>query len=151
MYHVKVTASSKEYSIGIPKLDSRGWTDSGEDNRMLVSPSFMIASQLGATFPPSSMEMAASHCANYVETYYEDKNGNRKKDSNETVVHLKDWRLPTEAEIKIIIKFQYMPNAAMDEVLSGRYYWSATGQVENPQSGSSSGSSSAVRCIRNAF
>ena len=151
MYHVKVTASSKEYSIGIPKLDSRGWTDSGEDNRMLVSPSFMIASQLGATFPPSSMEMAASHCANYVETYYEDKNGNRKKDSNETVVHLKDWRLPTEAEIKIIIKFQYMPNAAMDEVLSGRYYWSATGEVENPQSGSSSGSSSAVRCIRNAF
>ena len=151
MYHVKVTASSKEYSIGIPKLDSRGWTDSGEDNRMLVSPSFMIASQLGAPFAPTSMEMAASHCANYVETYYEDKNGNRKKDSNETVVHLNDWRLPTEAEIKIIIKFQYVPNAAMVEVLSGRYYWSSTGQVENPQSESTSGSSGAVRCIRNAF
>ena len=151
MYHVKIASSSADYSVGIPKLDNRGWTDSGDDNKLLVSPSFMIASQLGATFAPTSMEMAASHCANYVETYYEDKNGNRKKDSNETVVHLNDWRLPTEAEIKIIIKFQYMENAAMDEVLSGRYYWSATGQVENTLSGSSSGSSSAVRCIRNAF
>ena len=151
MYHVKIASSSADYSAGIPKLNSKGWTDSGDDNKNLVSPSFMIASQLGATFAPTSMEMAASHCANYVETYYEDKNGNRKKDSDETVVHLKDWRLPTEAEIKIIIKFQYVENAAMDEVLSGRYYWSATGQVENTLSGSSSGSSSAVRCIRNAF
>lgn len=151
MYHVRLTSSSADYSVGIPKLDSRGWTDNGEDNRLLVSPSFMIASQLGATYAPTSMEMAASHCANYVETYYEDKNDNGQKDSDETVVHLKDWRLPTEAEINIIIKFQYMQNAAMDEVLSGRYYWSSTGQVENPQSGSSSGSSSAVRCIRNAF
>ena len=151
MYHVKIASSSADYSVGIPKLDNRGWTDSGDDNKLLVSPSFMIASQLGATFAPTSMEMAASHCANYVETYYEDKNGNRKKDSNETVVHLNDWRLPTEAEIKIIIKFQYVENAAMVEVLSGRYYWSATGQVENTLSESTSGSSSAVRCIRNAF
>ena len=142
MYHVKLTASSGEYSLGIPKLDSRGYTDPGEDNARLVSPSFMIASQLGATYAPSSMEQAASHCNRYVETY---------KDASGKVVHLDDWRLPTVAEINIILKFQYMENAAMDEVLSGRYYWSATGQVENTKSSSASGSSSAVRCIRNAF
>ena len=142
MYHVKLTASSGEYSLGIPKLDSNGYTDSGSDNEKLVCPSFMIASQLGATYAPASVNQAASHCNRYVETYKDDKG---------EVVHLDDWRLPTEAEIKIIIKFQYMENAAMDEVLSGRYYWSATGQVENTLSGSSSGSISAVRCIRNAF
>ena len=123
-------------------MDSRGWTDSGEDNKKLVSPSFMIASQLGATYAPSSTAQAASHCANYVETY---------KDENGKVVHLDDWRLPTEEEIKIIIRFQYADNAAMDEVLSGQKYWSATGEVENPQSSSTNSNQSAVRCIRNAF
>ena len=123
-------------------MDSRGWTDNGEDNKKLVSPSFMIASQLGATYAPTSMEQAASHCANYVETY---------RDENGSVVHLKDWRLPTEAEINIIIRFQYMNNAAMDEVLAGKRYWSATGEVENPQSTASDSNQSAVRCIRNAF
>ena len=142
MYHVKIASSSSLYSVGIPKMDGRGWTDSGEDNRRLVSPSFMIASQLGATYAPTSMEQAASHCSNYVETY---------KDGSGKVVHLKDWRLPTEAEINIIIRFQYAENAAMDEVLAGRKYWSATGEVDNPQSSSSNGNQSAVRCIRNAF
>ena len=142
MYNVKLTSSSGEYSLGIPKLDSRGYTDSSEENSKLVCPSFMIASQLGATYAPTSVEQAASHCSYYVETY---------KDASGKVVHLDDWRLPTEEEIKIIIKFQYMTDAAMDEVLSGRYYWSATGQVENTKSSSSSTSSSAVRCIRNAF
>lgn len=142
MYQVKLASSSSSYSVGIPKMDSRGWTDSGEDNRKLVSPSFMIASQLGATFAPSTTEQAASHCANYVETY---------KDASGTVVHLNDWRLPTEEEIKIIIRFQYAENAAMDEVLAGQKYWSATGEVENPQSTSTNTNQSAVRCIRNAF
>ena len=141
MYHVKLTSSSADYSVGIPQLDSKGWTSDGQDNKLLVAPSFMIASQLGATYAPTSMAQAASHCYHYVETY---------KDEFGHVVHLDDWRLPTEAEIKIIIKFQYMENAAMDEVLSGRYYWSATGQVENTRSQSSS-TTSAVRCIRNAF
>lgn len=142
MYHIKLASSSSSYSVGIPKMDGRGWTDSGEDNRKLVSPSFMIASQLGATYAPTSKEQAASHCANYVETY---------KDASGKVVHLKDWRLPTEEEIKIIIRFQYAENAAMDEVLAGEKYWSATGEVENPQSSSTNTNQSAVRCIRNAF
>lgn len=143
MYRVRLSSSSSEYSASVPKMDEKGWTDSGEDNSNLVSPSFMIASQLGATYAPSSVAQAASHCNQYVETY---------KDESGNVIHLKDWRLPTRAEIEIIIRFQYVPNAAMDEVLSGKSYWSATGAVSNPQSTTgSSGTTSAVRCIRNAF
>ena len=142
MYHVRLTSSSNSYSIGIPKLDANGWTDGSEANALLVSPSFMIASQLGATYAPTNVEQAASHCNQYVETY---------KDASGNVIHLSDWRLPTAAEINIIIHFQYATNAAMVEVLSGRYYWSASGQQENEKSSSEVGSKSAVRCIRNAF
>lgn len=141
MYHVRLTSSSSSYTVGIPKLDDRGYTDVGDDNKVLVSPSFMIASQLGATYSPTSVNMAASHCNQYVEVYEDPKTGE--------TVHLKDWRLPTEAEINIIIRFQYAENAAMDEVLAGQYYWSATGAVENPNG--DGGTSSAVRCIRDAF
>lgn len=49
MYHVQITASSGDYTLGQPRI-TNGKTDPGEDNAELVSPSFMIASQLGAVF-----------------------------------------------------------------------------------------------------
>lgn len=61
MYHVQITASSGDYTLGQPRI-TNGKTDPGEDNAELVSPSFMIASQLGAVFSISDEEMAASHC-----------------------------------------------------------------------------------------
>ena len=145
MYHVQITASSGKYIVGIPELDSNGFTDHGEDNAKLVSPSFMIASQLGATQPPSSLAQAEQHCREYVEVHDPD---NDPRTNN--AIHYDNWRLPTKAEVQIIIDFQYVPNAAMDEVLSGNYYWSATGEVRNPQSGST-GTQSAVRCIRDVY
>ena len=146
MYHVQITASSGKYIVGIPQLDADGFTDGGADNAKLVSPSFMIASQLGATQAPTSQEQAERHCREYVEVY--DPDGDP---ATNNAIHYDDWRLPTAAEIQIIIDFQYVENAAMDEVLSGRYYWSATGQIGNPQSSSSNGTQSAVRCIRDAY
>ena len=146
MYHVQITASSGKYIVGIPKLDADGFTDDGADNAKLVSPSFMIASQLGATLAPGTQAQAERHCREYVEVY--DPDGNP---ATNNAIHYDDWRLPTAAEIQIIIDFQYVENAAMDEVLSGRYYWSATGQVGNPQSSSSNSTQSAVRCIRDAY
>ena len=146
MYHVQITASSGKYIVGIPQLDADGFTDGGADNAKLVSPSFMIASQLGATQAPNSQEQAERHCREYVEVY--DPDGDP---ATNNAIHYDDWRLPTAAEIQIIIDFQYVENAAMDEVLSGRYYWSATGQIGNPQSSSSNGTQSAVRCIRDAY
>lgn len=83
----------------------------------------MIASQLGAVYDVNSVEMAASHCKQYVEVY---------KDEKGKSVALSDWRLPTRAELEIIIDFQYRDNAAMDEVLAGKEYYSASGVVNNP-------------------
>lgn len=138
MYHVQITASSGEYTLGRPRITG-GKTDPGEDNAQLVSPSFMIASQLGMVYSnPTRTEMAASHCKEYVETYI-DETGN--------VVHLDDWRLPTKAELGIIAKFQGKPNSAIDVVLTGNNYYSASGStyVGGGQSGTF------LRCVRDAY
>lgn len=137
MYHVQITASSGEYTLGKPRLDADGYTDNGADNAQLVSPSFMLASQLGATSTVSNITMAKEHCKRYVEVA-------------EDGTKYDDWRLPTRAEVEIIMKFQYKENAAMDEVLNGKSYWCADeGLVENNET--SSTSSNAIRCIRDAY
>lgn len=144
MYHVRITASSGDYTVGRPKITENGITDPGTDNAELVSPSFMIASQLGAVFEISSVEMAASHCKQYVEVYKDKQTGK--------TIHLQGWRLPTKAELEIIIKFQYKTNAAMDEVLAGKHYYSASGIVDNPQgSNDKNPDQKAIRCVRDAY
>ncbi len=152
IYHVRITASSDEYVLGAPRMTKDGITDGGIDNARMVSPSFMIASQLGAVYSdaftsaiPNTVAnaeikrtaMAASHCKNYVEVYV---NADGDK------VHLHDWRLPTAAELLIIKEFQYVTNAAMDEVLAGDRYYSASGLVIVNGT-----SSRAIRCVRDAF
>ena len=136
MYHVQITSSSSEYTLGRPRITD-GKTDPGADNAELVSPSFLIASQLGAVLAAESVEQAASHCEQYVEV---DENGNVYD----------NWRLPTEAELKIIMDFQYAENAAMDEVLSGSRYWSASGRVTNGHV-SYNPNDGAIRCIRDVY
>lgn len=153
MYHVRITSTSDQYNIGIPRqtieqyeatiggvkqVHPQNITDDDIQNNKLVSPSFMIASQLGASLSPSNREVAERHCAQYVETY---------KDENGDVVHLTNWRLPTKAEIEIIIKFQIVPNAAMDKVLSGKRYWSALGTVDTEENVAAN-EATAVRCVR---
>ena len=155
MYHVQIKATSSSYTLGIPKRDPvTDYTLSDEDNAKLVSPSFMIASQLGATSSTTStsstyIERAKSHCSQYVETYFDDANNNKVWDSGETVVHLDDWRLPTEAEIAIIVKFQDS-SEVMDVVLAGANYFCASpkGYVST---GIESGSSKYTRCIRDVY
>lgn len=129
------------YRLGYPKLNSNGVTDSGDDNKILVSPSFMIASQLGAVTDVKQDE-AANHCKNYVEV-----SGVIWKDGKAdytNVKYYKGWRLPTEAEIKIIDKYQNEPNSAIDKVLTGKSYWAASGEVtlEGGQN------TKRLRCIR---
>ena len=138
MYHVLITSTSDKYTLGRPKLDANGYTAGDENNAKLVSPSFMLASQLGAVYPFDYLEAAADHCSKYVEAY-------RKKDG--TVGYYDDWRLPTEAEIKIIYDYQY-ESEAMDEVLSGDRYWSASGLVPKTEG---QGSDRAIRCIRDMY
>lgn len=158
MYHVVISASSGEYTLGKPRLvqDEHNpglmVTDRGADNAELVSPSFMIASRLGFVNTGSgylslkddetSLRIVREHCANYVEVY---------KDKNGKTVTLDDWRLPTKAELEIIMKFQGTKNEdadAIDYLLNAKAYFSASGPVENSKS-STSGTS--IRCIRDAY
>lgn len=172
MYHVRVMATSPEYTVGIPKLDAEGYTLSSEDNAKLVSPSFMIASRLGAIYStygglqqvidtqdsdnngvPDRREIFNEHCKNYVEVYFEDADGDHTWDQGEREVHYDDWRLPTEAEIQIIISLQGTATEsapAIDYLLNGRYYMSASGPVYNSKA-TNEGDESAIRCIRDAY
>lgn len=144
MYHVNITSSSNTYVVGIPMQDVDGYTDNSTENSKLVSPSFMIASQLGAVYAyggdtESNRKRARTHCKEYAETYVNE---------NGEVVHLTDWRLPTAAEIGIIVKFQ-TKSEVMDVVLGGRYYFCASGTVGTGITGNNDGYF--LRCIRDVY
>ena len=158
IYHIRITSTSEEYKLGNPKLTSDGYTDPSSENALLVSPSFMIASRLGyVDSTHGGMEymdkdsdefrdIVRDHCSKYVEVY---------KDGEDIVV-LDDWRLPTEAELNIIINYQGTKGSdadAIDYLLNAAYYWAASGRVYNPKEekfGSSSNNVTAFRCIRDA-
>ena len=144
MYHVNITSSSNTYVVGIPMQDVDGYTDNSTENSKLVSPSFMIASQLGAVYASggdteSNRKRARTHCKEYAETYVNE---------NGEVVHLTDWRLPTAAEIGIIVKFQ-TKSEVMEVVLGGRYYFCASGTVGTGITGNNDGYF--LRCIRDVY
>lgn len=160
IYHIRITASSGTYTLGRPKMvtksDGYSYTDPGEDNKNLVSPSFMIASRLGfintgtggitLSDNQTSQDVAAHHCARYVEVYQDPETG-------EKVVY-DDWRLPTEEEINIILKFQGAQNEnadAIDFLLNAGYYFSASGPVVNTKASYNNRSSISMRCIRDAY
>lgn len=144
MYHIRITSTSNAYVLGVPQKDANGYTAGGDDNANLVSPSFMINSQLGATQGANtSIESAAQYCAQYQEAY---------KGSDGKIYTYSDWRLPTKAEINIIIKYQGKPGAvaeSMYTVMTGSSYWSPTGLVTNPNY--PNGASSATRCVRDMY
>lgn len=145
IYHVRITAASSVYRIGYPKIDDDGYTVSGNDNAMLVSPSFMIASQLGNTDKtgPENTEIAniqkevKEHCKKYIEV---------ELSSTKKVVY-NDWRLPTPAELDIIAKFQKEDNSAVNEILVSKEYWSSNGkhQVRDDEDASEG---TRIRCVR---
>ncbi len=144
MYFVRITKTSGEYTLAVPALNSEGYTDPSEENNRLVSPAFMLASQLGAVQPTEFFEQtensdefnAKDQCLHYVEV---DTDG----------IEYRDWRLPTEAELEIIMKFQYADGSVMDEVLAGQYYWAASGNsVYNERATNTDSSIPAIRCIR---
>lgn len=157
MYHIRITSTSNEYKLGNPKLTSDGYTDPSKENALLVSPSFMIASGLGfmdsntgnlSSLGATSDEFRAvmrDHCSKYVEVYQD-------PDTKEYVV-LDDWRLPTEAELKIIMEYQGTSGTnadAIDYLLNAQWYWAANDRVENSKTQGNNGIT-ATRCIRDAI
>lgn len=147
MYHVRVTSTSNEYIIANPQLmdengnpindRGRGYTMEGDINARIVSPSFMVASQLGESILPTNEHhyvvpgiegiyyYAKRQCQDYVEARYDDLNGNNDYDAGEPVYHYSDWRLPTRAEIEYIVAHQEM-SRAMDKVLYAQQYFHAS-------------------------
>ena len=165
-YHVRVMASSNDYTIGRPALDEFGHTAGDAENAKLVSPSFVIASRLGAVLSTYSglsnmsndkkLVAFADHAKNYVEV--DDVNDDKK----DPVVVYDNWRLPTEAELKIIMDIQGTDGVnadAIDFLLNGGYYMSASGPVFNPKNSDGTtkladpwqATGVAIRCVRDVF
>jgi hypothetical protein len=114
MYVVRITTTSSTYTVDRP-LITDGVTDGSAANNNVVSPAFMIASQLGTVYQASWVN-ASTHCKNYVEVH---------KNADGTETKYDDWRLPTLAELSIITKYQTAGKDVMTTVLAGPYYWSA--------------------------
>lgn len=135
MYFVRITKTSNEYVLSVPAMDEDGYTENSPENNKLVAPAFMIASQLG-TVSPQSFASAKEHCKQYAE----------KSIAGQVY---DDWRLPTEAELEIIDKYQNTTGSVIDEVLGGKYYWAASGKAYETQEGSDGEKDNAyIRCIR---
>lgn len=135
MYFVRITKTSDKYVLSVPAMDKDGYTESSRENNKLVAPAFMIASQLGTVYP-QSFESAKKHCKEYAE----------KSIAGEVY---EDWRLPTEAELEIIDRYQNTNGSVIDEVLARRYYWAASGTAYVTMNGDQGSASNAyIRCIR---
>lgn len=135
MYFVRITKTSNEYVLSVPAMDKDGYTENSPENNQLVAPAFMIASQLGTVYPQRFND-AKEHCKQYAE----------KSLAGEVY---DDWRLPTEAELEIIDKYQNTAGSVIDEVLSGKYYWAASGKAYETQKGTEGTKDEAyIRCIR---
>ena len=142
MYIIQVSSTKdSKYNIAHPNIDkSTGYT-----NDEVVSPAFMIASQLGAVRSTNfNQSRAKTHC----ETYREVKKENGKQ------VKYDGWRLPTKTEIQFIVDFQqesYKNNKGetkqpIKPVLEGANYYTLNNKTV--ATGVESGDEVFVRCVR---
>lgn len=141
MYIIQVSSTKdSKYNIAHPNIDkSTGYT-----NDEVVSPAFMIASQLGAVYSGKfNQDRAKEHCETYREV---------KKENGKQVIY-DGWRLPTKTEIQFIVDFQQESFKRNDNkeikpikpVLEGAYYYTLNN--ESVETGYS-GSGTFVRCVR---
>lgn len=124
MYVIQISSTSSEYVLGRPYVNQS--THQSQDN--VVSPAFMIASQLGAVTVfghADGAADAATHCDRYMEVA---EDGTRYT----------GWRLPTSKEIKVITEYQWgsingvnigKDYQVLSPVLTGYYYWSLSGEA----------------------
>ena len=141
MYVIQISSTSDKYVLGRPYVNSA--THQSDDD--VVSPAFMIASQLGAVTPfQGAGDAAAIHCSTYMEV------GDDAARTRYT-----GWRLPTPAEIEVIISYQqgdidnvHIPTAyrVMRNVLTGETYWALNG--EDIETGFDTTYTGYVRCVR---
>lgn len=142
MYIIQVSSTKdSKYNIAHPNIDkSTGYT-----NDEVVSPAFMIASQLGAVKSANfNQDKAKTHCETYREV---------KKENGEQVIY-DGWRLPTKTEIQFIVDFQkesYKNNKGetkqpIKPVLEEANYYTLNNKTV--ATGVESGNEVFVRCVR---
>ena len=142
MYIIQVSSTKdSKYNIAHPNIDkSTGYT-----NDEVVSPAFMIASQLGAVRSAKfNQSRAKTHCETYREV---------KKENGKQVIY-DGWRLPTKTEIQFIVDFQqesYKNNKGKTKqpikpVLEGANYYTLNNKTV--ATGVESGNEVFVRCVR---
>lgn len=142
MYIIQVSSTKdSKYNIAHPNIDkSTGYT-----NDEVVSPAFMIASQLGAVRSANfNQSRAKTHCETYREV---------KKENDKQVIY-DGWRLPTKTEIQFIVDFQqesYKNNKGKTKqpikpVLEGANYYTLNNKTV--ATGVESGDKVFVRCVR---
>ena len=143
MYIIQVSSTKdSKYNIAHPNTDKA----TGYTNDEVVSPAFMIASQLGAVRSANfNQSRAKTHCETYREV---------KKENDKQVIY-DGWRLPTKTEIQFIVDFQkesYKNNKGekkqpIKPVLEGANYYTLNNiDVATNISGANSGTF--VRCVR---
>lgn len=141
MYIIQVSSTkNSKYNIAHPNTDKA----TGYTNDEVVSPAFMIASQLGAVYSSKfNQDKAKTHCETYREV---------KKENSKQVIY-DGWRLPTKTEIQFIVDFQQESFKRNDNkeikpikpVLQGAYYYTLNNK--SVETGYSS-SGTFVRCVR---
>ena len=142
MYIIQVSSTKdSKYNIAHPNIDkSTGYT-----NDEVVSPAFMIASQLGAVRSANFDQSGAkTHCETYREV---------KKENDKQVIY-DGWRLPTKTEIQFIVDFQkesYKNHKGetkqpIKPVLEGANYYTLNNKTV--ATGVESGNEVFVRCVR---
>ena len=141
MYIIQVSSTKdSKYNIAHPNINQA----TGYTNDEVVSPAFMIASQLGAVQSEHfDQTRAKEHCKTYREV---------KKENGKQVIY-DGWRLPTKTEIQFIVDFQKESFKRNDNkeikpikpVLEGaKYYTLNNVSVKTGYSGSGT----FVRCVR---
>lgn len=176
MYHIRILVPPAGMILGFPPTEpvkfydkneykeTHYLTKNDEETSRMVSPSFELASQLGATRPmpyfyyrgsyshpqvgdpESSRKSATYSCAIYTET---------RKNKDGTYLTLDDWRLPTEAEIELIDKLQNDSKSAVKRIMTGPFYWDAylgnkAMRMTNPDNWNTGANEDKahVRCVR---
>lgn len=131
MYVIQITEADPGITIGRPLLDGNY-----QSTENVVSPAFMIASQLGAVSSASyNATTAAEHCAYYMEVEVRD----------DQHIRYNGWRLPTKAEVSYIANWQTQGWDTIAEVLTGARYYTLDGTSQQVYG---TGNDTYVRCIR---
>ena len=142
MYVLQITSANDEYRLGRPILTTNTATVNGStatyftSDDDVLSPAFMLASQMGVINGGHTMSQVASaiHCALYKEV---------ADDGTEFT----EWRLPTKKEVAYMIYNQYHNTNVMIEVLRGQFYWTLDGgRAENTEAPTDS--RTYTRCVR---